>query len=333
MVKQIVVAFTMVVGIFAVVSIRLSRLHHGQLQSKGEISSGKQAVHILSDFMDDSISVESKMIRSHYRTLKRNSETKDMSKSHHDRASRYKKNRFNEENTNREQIIDRKVHSGEKESTKPEDEGEKAKSAPSFKEKPWRGKSSSKSSKGHARSKGKRRKKEMKDPKKGQSKLKTESRQQPIPTPNPLPTLSPTNDWISATIQVPEFTLSFGAPQAETEPSLTEYTAVTARTEDFFNTYLSNYFRDNLNSFDSIELQNINRRFRKEDSFQFNILMDYNATISYSRARDTVTPQEHFTILRDAVSPTYILEYVRPIGGSFASVDKVVLGPIIRAGS
>lgn len=255
-----------------------------------------------------------KVERVNRRALKSSSEKKTASKSRHNDTSNN-----TEDQGAKEEYIHQDDQGGEHETNK--GPGEVAEYSSKGKSPRDRGKGSK------GRSKGKKPKKESKDPKKSLSKLKTEMRRVPPYTRAPTP--PPTIGWISRKIQVPEFTLSFGAPQAEKEPLIEEYSAITARTIDFFNAYLSNYFRGTNDTFASIDLENIGRRFRDEEPSQFNILMSFNAEVTYSRSQNPPTAHQHFVILRDAISPKYILDYVRPVGGTFASVDMVVLGPII----
>jgi hypothetical protein len=149
------------------------------------------------------------------------------------------------------------------------------------------------------------------------------------PTPTPV-----------QTVRVADFYISFIAEGADREPTDEEYEAVVNSTNAWFESYLSQTFADNPDEFPNVELL---YTFTEPDFTEFgdsanvpadlcdgrcNILVVFKLT-DFSYTVDSLPPDPSvtFELMREAISPEYILEAVRPLEGTpFESTTEVFFG-------
>lgn len=143
---------------------------------------------------------------------------------------------------------------------------------------------------------------------------------------------SPTDSPVSTVqrIRVADFYLAYVAGNADREPTEDEYAQVASLTMDYFETFLQARYADDPDvTYLGIEpaleftLYGENAGIPNE---RFNIYMDYSyADVIYTPESTPPNPAETFVILRDSISPEYILDYVRAASGTpFVSTNEVV---------
>jgi hypothetical protein len=116
--------------------------------------------------------------------------------------------------------------------------------------------------------------------------------------------------------------MAYVAPDATVPPTDAEYQQVVDNTVEFFS-----------RTFNSTPgFAGITPSLRKtewETGFpeeRFNIYMEYEyMDILFEQGSDLPTSEAALEQMRNAVSPDYILNYVRPVGGTFSTVNEVVL--------
>jgi MYXO-CTERM domain-containing protein len=131
-------------------------------------------------------------------------------------------------------------------------------------------------------------------------------------------------------VRVSDFYVAYAAKGAENEPTKEQYAQMVNLTMNFFKDFLTEKFADSPDiKFLGIEPTLGFTLFGDKAGIpleQFNIYMDYDfADVVYTAESNPPNGAETFVILRDSISPKYILEYVRAATDTpFITTNEVV---------
>jgi hypothetical protein len=138
----------------------------------------------------------------------------------------------------------------------------------------------------------------------------------------------PTEAPAQKRVRVADFYLAYVAENADREPTQEEYGQLVNLTMEYFNTFLEKKYGNSTEimflgaepvlSFTLFKAGIPNDRF--------NIYMDYEyVDVIFTAESNPPSAAELFVILRDSISPEYILDYVRLASGTpFVSTNEVV---------
>jgi hypothetical protein len=122
--------------------------------------------------------------------------------------------------------------------------------------------------------------------------------------------------------------IAFAAPEATREPTQEEYALMTDLTSEYLDSYITGYYKNDADSsFIRTELTLKDTLYNAGiPDERFNVYMEFFAKLVFSSESALPTSDEAFALVRDSISPDYILDYVRSaVGTPFESTNEVVL--------